>query len=80
MRKRDLRRMRLDSLERLYGHDESEPEIDWAALAPVDPEPAEGEPPEDRFCDANCTWLDHHPQCVRAESAATQPTENEPCR
>jgi len=38
----------------------------------VKPQEKQGEPTEDRFCDANCTWLDHHPQCVRAESAATQ--------
>ena len=27
-------------------------------------------PPEaeqDRFCDAHCTWLDHHPDCDKAE-------------
>ena len=22
---------------------------------------------QDKFCDNNCTWRDHHPDCVRAE-------------
>jgi hypothetical protein len=30
--------------------------------------------PADKFCDANCTWADHHPECVRAATAeATSP-------
>ena len=32
-------------------------------------EPDEGE----AFCDGHCTWLDHHPECPRAEP--TEPTE-----
>ena len=24
------------------------------------------EEPKDNFCDGNCTWLDHHPDCVYA--------------
>ena len=24
----------------------------------------------DKFCDANCVWSDHHPDCVRAEQPA----------
>jgi hypothetical protein len=25
--------------------------------------------PEDQTCDANCTWADHHPDCVRSDKA-----------
>ena len=25
------------------------------------------------FCDNNCTWLDHHQQCIRAAPAARKP-------
>ena len=28
----------------------------------------------ERFCDKNCTWLDHHPECDKAE----QPAQQEP--
>lgn len=24
----------------------------------------------ERFCDNNCTWLDHHPECDKAEQPA----------
>jgi hypothetical protein len=23
----------------------------------------------DHFCDGHCTWLDHHPDCVRADGS-----------
>ena len=29
---------------------------------------------KERFCDNNCTWLDHHPACDKAE----QPAQQEP--
>ena len=25
------------------------------------------QPEQDQFCDSHCTWLDHHPECVRAK-------------
>jgi len=25
------------------------------------------QPEQEKFCDSHCTWLDHHPDCVRAE-------------
>ena len=34
-------------------------------------------PPEDRFCDANCVWTDHHPDCKYASGTAMQPCQNE---
>lgn len=43
-----------------------------AALATAQPdtprEPAEDA--EDEFCDANCVWTDHHPDCIRAQPDA----------
>ena len=35
------------------------------------------EPEADHFCDSNCTWLDHHPQCIRANPVARKPLTEE---
>lgn len=45
-------------------------DIARAAIAAAEADAhAQGTPPAD-FCDAHCTWLDHHPACERAEQAA----------
>ena len=45
-----------------------------AALAPAQPDHIEDVlamvEQADKFCDANCVWSDHHPDCVRAEKPA----------
>lgn len=37
-----------------------------AAAEQTGEDPAEEKGNSEAFCDANCTWLDHHPDCVRA--------------
>lgn len=34
---------------------------------------------EEAFCDGNCTWRDHHPDCIRAAPQAAVPSDREEC-
>jgi hypothetical protein len=35
-------------------------------------QPAPVQEPAEKFCDANCTWSDHHPDCKFAQPAPAQ--------
>jgi hypothetical protein len=37
----------------------------WAAIISLEAELAKQD--QEKFCDNNCTWLDHHPNCVIVE-------------
>ena len=47
-------------------------EVNWADHEPNGLAQPEQEP--DRFCDANCTWSDHHPDCKYGTQAPLQRT------
>lgn len=49
--------------------------IDFVLTPSMDapkPEAAQPVSDADKFCDGNCTWLDHHPSCIRALKGSAQ--------